>query len=52
VPAGLVQASAGALPFGDAVFGLVVSTVSFHHLCADVQRDDGGVVGGEDVGIG
>ena len=31
VPAGLVQASAGALPFGDAVFGLVVSTVSFHH---------------------
>lgn len=31
VRAGVVQASAGALPFGDANFDLVISTVSFHH---------------------
>ena len=31
VPAGLVQATAGELPFAGASFGLVISTVSFHH---------------------
>jgi ubiquinone/menaquinone biosynthesis C-methylase UbiE len=31
VPAALAQATAGALPFADASFGLVISTVSFHH---------------------
>jgi ubiquinone/menaquinone biosynthesis C-methylase UbiE len=36
VPSGLVRATAGALPFADATFDLVVSTVSFHHW--DSQR--------------
>jgi ubiquinone/menaquinone biosynthesis C-methylase UbiE len=31
VPSELVRATAGALPFADATFDLVVSTVSFHH---------------------
>jgi SAM-dependent methyltransferase len=31
VPAGLVQATAGELPFAGASFGLMISTVSFHH---------------------
>jgi SAM-dependent methyltransferase len=31
VPIGLVRATVGALPFADATFDLVVSTVSFHH---------------------
>ncbi len=37
VPAGLVQATAGALPFAGATFDLVISTVSFHHWAS--QRD-------------
>ena len=31
VPAALTRATAAALPFADGVFGLVTSTVSFHH---------------------
>ena len=37
MPAGLVRATAGALPFADATFDLVISTVSFHHWAS--QRD-------------
>lgn len=37
IPAGLVQATAGALPFSGATFDLVISTVSFHHWAS--QRD-------------
>jgi hypothetical protein len=35
-----------------AVDGIIAGLVPVTTVCADIQRDDGGVIGGEDVGAG